>query len=82
MIKEMCGSVSFKRGEALYRANKVTIEQDLPDHCEATVTGVEDFHVTIEKDERGGFRTSLQLSNACFLSKGLPAYCSRITVDV
>ena len=58
MIKEMCGSVSFKRGEALYRANKVTVEQDLPDHCEATVTGLEDFQVTIEKDERGGFRTA------------------------
>ena len=54
----MCGSVSFKRGEALYRANKVTVEQDLPDHCEATVTGLEDFQVTIEKDERGGFRTA------------------------
>ena len=58
IIKEMCGSVSFKRGEALYRANKVTIEQDLPDHCEATVTGLEDFHVTIEKDVRGGFQTA------------------------
>ena len=58
IIKEICGTVSFKRGEALYRTNKVTIEQDLPDQCSATVTGLEDFHVTIEKDVRGGFRTS------------------------
>ena len=26
-IKEMCGTVSFKRGEAFYRANKVTFEK-------------------------------------------------------
>ena len=25
IIKEMCGTVSFKRGESFYRANKVTI---------------------------------------------------------
>ena len=58
MIKELCGSVSFKRGEALFRANKVTIDQDDPKHCEAIVTGIEDFHVTIEENEIGGFRTN------------------------
>ena len=53
----MCGTVSFKRGEAFYRANKVTVENYGPDGCEATVAGMEDFHVTIKKDEKGGLLT-------------------------
>ena len=57
LIKEMCGTVSFKRGEAFYRANKVTVENYGPDGCEATVAGMEDFHVTIKKDEKGGLLT-------------------------
>ena len=57
LIKEMCGTVSFKRGEAFYRANKVTVENYGPEGCEATVAGMEDFHVTIKKDEKGGLLT-------------------------
>ena len=57
IIKEMCGTVSFKRGDSFYRANKVIFEKYGPDRCEATVTGMEDFHVTIEKDENGGLQT-------------------------
>lgn len=53
----MCGTVSFKRGDAFYRANKVTFEKYSPEGCEATVTGMEDFYVTIKKDEKGGFYT-------------------------
>lgn len=53
----MCGTVSFKRGDAFYRANKVTFEKYNPDGCEATVAGMGDFHVTIEKVANGGFRT-------------------------
>lgn len=56
-IKEMCGTVSFKRGDSLFRANKVTIENFSLDYCEATVRGNEDFFVTIEKDFAGGIRT-------------------------
>ncbi|MEY2191970.1 SNF2 helicase associated domain-containing protein [Neobacillus sp. BF23-41] len=48
LIKEMCGTVSFKRGDYFYQTNKVTFEQYRPDRCQATVTGEEDFHVTIE----------------------------------
>lgn len=50
IIKELCGSVSFKRGEAYFRAGKVTIHEDSADLCRATVKGADDFHVTIEKD--------------------------------
>ncbi|MEY9868865.1 SNF2 family DNA or RNA helicase [Peribacillus sp. B2I2] len=57
IIKDMCGAVSFKRGEAFHRANKVTFESYRPDGCEATVKGKEDFHVKIEVDAVGGFQT-------------------------
>ena len=53
----MCGTVSFKRGDSFYRANKVTFENYSPDTCEATVRAMEDFHVTIKKDKDGGFVT-------------------------
>jgi SNF2 family DNA or RNA helicase len=52
-IKEMCGTVSFKRGDSFYHANKVKFNHFSPDFCEATVIGSEDFHVTIQCDEKG-----------------------------
>lgn len=58
IIKERCGSVSFKRGEAYYRAGKVTIHDDSADLCRATVKGADDFHVTIDKDQAGHIQTS------------------------
>lgn len=57
IIKEICGTVSFKKGDSFYRNNNVTFENYCPDGCKATVTGKEDFHVFIEKDESGGLRT-------------------------
>lgn len=57
IIKDMCGAVSFKRGEAFQRADKVTFESYRHDGCEASVRGKEDFHVTIEVDADGGFQT-------------------------
>jgi SNF2 family DNA or RNA helicase len=58
IIKEICGTVSFKKGDSFYRANHVTIESYFPESCEATVRGNEDFHVIIQKDENGGLRTN------------------------
>ncbi|RID86669.1 helicase SNF [Peribacillus asahii] len=57
IIKEMCGTVSFKRGDSFYRASKVTFNQYSSDFCEATVNGTEDFHVTIEQDGTGNIQT-------------------------
>lgn len=57
-IKEMCGAVSFKRGEAFYKDDRVKIESDSPDLCRATVGAAEDFHVTIEKNAGGDAQTS------------------------
>lgn len=47
-IMELCGTVSFKRGEAFNRAGKVTFTQYSDTYCEATVAGKEDFRVTID----------------------------------
>lgn len=57
LIKEMCGTVSFKRGDYFYRTNKVTFEQYRPDRYQATVTGEEAFQVTIEIDAFDEIRT-------------------------
>ncbi|MCM3791578.1 DEAD/DEAH box helicase [Domibacillus indicus] len=57
IIKDMCGTASFKRGDSFYRANKVTFKNYSPESCEATVTGMEDFHVTIKIDANGGLHT-------------------------
>lgn len=54
----MCGTVSFKRGDSFYRANKVRIEKYSAERCEATVIGSEDFHVIIEKDGEEGFHAT------------------------
>ncbi|MFF5994546.1 DEAD/DEAH box helicase [Lysinibacillus sp. KU-BSD001] len=69
IIKEMCGTVSFKRGDAYYRANKVTIHDDSVDRCTATVKGAEDFHVTIEKDLLGRIQTSCSCPTLVNFSK-------------
>lgn len=53
MIKELCGTVSFKRGESFYRAGKVAILKQNAGFCEAIVKGTEEFYVTIEKESVG-----------------------------
>ncbi|MCP1095933.1 DEAD/DEAH box helicase [Bacillaceae bacterium OS4b] len=74
IIKDMCGAVSFKRGEAFHRANKVTFESYRHDGCEASVRGKEDFHVTIEVDAVGGFQTKC----SCPALASFPRDCQHI----
>jgi SNF2 family DNA or RNA helicase len=57
MIIEMCGTVSFKRGDSFYRAHKVTINEYSTDICNATVHAAEDFNVVIEKNVTGAIKT-------------------------
>lgn len=57
-IKEMCGTVSFKRGDSFYRAGKVSFDYISNNRCEATVKGTEHFYVTLNKDESGDLRTA------------------------
>ncbi|WP_252504888.1 SNF2 helicase associated domain-containing protein [Sporosarcina sp. Marseille-Q4943] len=47
-IMDLCGSVSFKRGEMFYRAGKLTIEQYSDTYCKAIVEGKENFRVLID----------------------------------
>ncbi|WP_408006413.1 SNF2 helicase associated domain-containing protein [Pseudalkalibacillus sp. A8] len=55
-IKELCGTVSFKRGDVFFRNNKVTINQNNAESCEATVSVAEDFFVTVKKDTESSFK--------------------------
>ncbi|MBY0123327.1 DEAD/DEAH box helicase [Bacillus sp. S/N-304-OC-R1] len=57
MIKDMCGAVSFKRGDSFYRAGKVNIDKFNDTQCEATVTGTENFHVVVEINQDGSIQT-------------------------
>ncbi len=57
LIKEMCGTVSFKRGEAFCRAKKVAFIRYEENVCEAIVTGAEEFHVTIQKGDKPSINT-------------------------
>jgi SNF2 family DNA or RNA helicase len=56
-IKDLCGTVSFKRGDAFYRAGKVELD-DYNEHVvNATVTGADVFKVTVSKSGDGRFAT-------------------------
>jgi SNF2 family DNA or RNA helicase len=57
-IREMCGAVSFKRGDSFYRAGKVTFDYYSSERCEAIVRGTEDFFVTVKVDESGKVHTT------------------------
>ena len=48
-IKELCGTVSYKRGESFYKANKVSFDEYNEDYCEAVVSGAETFYVRVER---------------------------------
>ncbi|MEH6945191.1 SNF2 helicase associated domain-containing protein [Bacillus sp. JJ722] len=58
IIKEMCGTISFKRGEAFYRADKVNFLLFGPTRYEAVVKGKEDFHVDIVIEDEEIIQTS------------------------
>ncbi|WP_042460151.1 DEAD/DEAH box helicase [Neobacillus dielmonensis] len=56
-IQDMCGTVSFKRGDYFYRNNKVHFYQYDENRFKAIVIGEEDFLVTVQSDARGGIHT-------------------------
>ncbi|WP_175989251.1 DEAD/DEAH box helicase [Bacillus sp. Marseille-Q1617] len=57
IIQDMCGTVSFKRGETYVRTNKVTITEHRRKHCRAVVNGAEKFEVTVKLDASGDLHT-------------------------
>ncbi|WP_077622308.1 DEAD/DEAH box helicase [Sediminibacillus massiliensis] len=58
LIKERCGDTSYKGGETFFRKNKVMIQEITPHQWKATVSGTEDFQVTVTKDEAGNLLTA------------------------
>lgn len=54
----MCGITSFKRGSAFYHANKVVFDSYQDQQYNATVTGTEDFYVTIKNEGKGEFKAA------------------------
>ncbi|GAE34017.1 DEAD/DEAH box helicase [Halalkalibacter akibai] len=69
LIKDLCGTVSYKKGDSFYRSNKVTLHQYQEDFCEATICGKEDFHVTIEKSKTGDFQMNCTCPTLANFSK-------------
>lgn len=61
LIKEMCGDLSFKKGEVYFQTDKVSFLQKSSGQYDATVHGVEDFRVTIKID----FNGHLQAACSC-----------------
>ena len=57
-IKEMCGEVSFKRGESFFRANKVIFKEFNIDESHAIVKGTDDFEVSIKSNSKDMLQTS------------------------
>ncbi|WP_071394574.1 DEAD/DEAH box helicase [Bacillus tuaregi] len=58
IIKEMCGTVSFKRGDAYFRNKKVTFTKYSHNSYQAVVSGAENFYVTIDSDSSQRITTS------------------------
>jgi len=54
----VCGITSFKRGSAFYHANKVVFDSYQDQQYNATVTGTEDFYVTIKNEGKGEFKAA------------------------
>ncbi|WP_445491395.1 DEAD/DEAH box helicase [Niallia sp. 03133] len=57
IIKEMCGTVSFKRGDSFYQNNKVEFLEYHENQCSAIVKGADNFHVTIITADDGSIQT-------------------------
>ncbi|RSD28852.1 DEAD/DEAH box helicase [Mesobacillus subterraneus] len=51
VIKDLCGTVSYKRGDAFHKAGKVSIGRFDGERAEGTVTGADEFFVTVHKTE-------------------------------
>ncbi|MGN7476816.1 SNF2 helicase associated domain-containing protein [Solibacillus silvestris] len=57
-IKDLCGTISFKKGQTFYQAGKVDFLHDADTYSEAIVKSTEQFRVRVEKDETGHIKTS------------------------
>ncbi|GGM24111.1 helicase SNF [Paraliobacillus quinghaiensis] len=69
IIEQTCGKVSYKSGDAFYRANKVKVESVTSKVCVATVVGTEDFHVIIKKDLSENFHATCSCPKLASITK-------------
>ncbi|WP_053368822.1 DEAD/DEAH box helicase [Bacillus sp. FJAT-27245] len=69
IIKNRCGIASSKRGEAYYRGNKVRLHSGMEGRWTAIVLGAEDFNVTVEANDRGGFTTACTCPSLASVNK-------------
>ncbi len=76
VIKLLCGSFSYERGEACYRAHKVTIKNFDPDSSiyEAEVKGNILYRVTAEMDSNG----DVSATCTCPADHSYSKYCKHI----
>jgi hypothetical protein len=58
IIRELCGSVSFKRGERFYHSDEVEFKSYGTGFAEAFVSGSENFFVTVRTLNEGKFSVS------------------------
>ncbi|WP_210363956.1 DEAD/DEAH box helicase [Bacillus sp. REN3] len=56
-IKELCGPVSYKKGQAFCHGGKVRHVKDNENQVAAIVTGTEAFEVIVKKEADGQFKT-------------------------
>lgn len=57
IITNRCGTATANRGQRYFKENKVIIQKQTKESCEATVTGVEDFHVEIKSSHNKLYTT-------------------------
>ena len=57
-IKDLCGTVSFKKGQTFYQTGKVNFLQYTDTFGEAVVKSTEQFVVRVEKESGGKVKTS------------------------
>jgi SNF2 family DNA or RNA helicase len=76
IIKQLCGVTAYKKGDAYYRAQKVSTENyntNVP-IVKATVKGDSIFHVTVQKDRNGNVHAECTCPSLVSFNK----YCQHI----
>lgn len=73
-IKDLCGTVAYKKGDSFYRAGKVTFLKEETEMCTAIVKGAEEFQVNITTSGA----TQIQAKCSCPTLKNVRKHCQHI----
>jgi superfamily II DNA or RNA helicase len=76
IIKQLCGEIAYKKGDAYYRAQKVSVENYNANSpiIKASVKGDSIFHVTIQNDRNGNVHAECTCPSLASFNK----YCQHI----